>query len=81
MNQILSIASPTTAGRQSVAEMHGVLSFRPRNAKPVIRGFGPAGDISDIVFEADQRMVPIGDMRAIADTLSIDREGFELVRH
>ena len=32
-------------------------------------------------FETEDQTVPISDMREIANTLSVDREGFELLRH
>ncbi len=82
MNQILSTESLTAAAPQSNAEIRGVLSFaRPQKTKPVIQHLAQIGAESDLLFELDEHTVPIGDMRAIADTLSIDREGFELLRH
>ena len=82
MNQILSTASPETAAPQSVVEVRGALSFiRPQNIKPVFHGAALTGGVPEIFFEVEEETVPIGNMREIADTLSIDREGFELLRH
>ena len=34
-----------------------------------------------IFFDTEVQTVPISDMREIAETLSVDREGFELLHH
>ena len=82
MNQIISTASPKAAGPQSIAQVRGALSFiRRQNTKPVIHSSALTGGAPEIFFEVEEHTVPIGDMREIADTLSIDREGFELLRH
>ena len=82
MNQILSTASPKAAAPQSLAGVHGTLTFiRPQNTKPVFHSSALTGGIPEVFFEVEEHTVPIGDMREIADTLSIDREGFELMRH
>ena len=82
MNQILSTASPKAAAPQSIAEVRGALSFiRPQNTKPVFHSSALTGGVPEVFFEVEEHTVPIGDMREIADTLSIDREGFELLRH
>ncbi len=81
MNQILSTASLKAAQPQSIAEVRGALSFRPQNTKPVLHSSALAGGAPEVFFEVEEDTVPIGDMREIADTLSIDREGFELLRH
>ncbi len=39
------------------------------------------GGEAEIFFELEEHTVPVANMRPIADTLSIDREGFELLRH
>ncbi len=82
MNQILSTAAPKAAAPQSIAEVRGALSFiRPQNTKPVFHSSALTGGVPEVFFEVEEDTVPIGDMREIADTLSIDREGFELLRH
>ena len=82
MNQILSTAAPKAAAPQSIAEVRGALSFiRPQDTKPVFHSSALTGGVPEVFFEFEEHTVPIGDMREIADTLSIDREGFELLRH
>ena len=76
MNQL-----PSTAP-QSAAEVMGALSFiRPQNTKPLFHSAALTGGVQKTFFEIEEHTVPIGNMRKIADTLSIDREGFELLRH
>jgi hypothetical protein len=55
--------------------------IRPRDTKPVVYSSQLTGGDPQLFFEVEEHTVPIGDMRQIADTLSIDREGFELLRH
>ena len=82
MNQIISTESPKAAAPQSIAEVRGALSFiRSQNTKPVFHSAALTGGVPEVFFEFEEHTVPIGDMREIADTLSIDREGFELLRH
>jgi len=82
MNQILSTASPKAAAPQSIAAVRSALSFiRPQNTKPVFHSSALTGGVPEVFFEVEEHTVPIGDMREIADTLSIDREGFELLHH
>jgi len=82
MNQISSTPSLIASVSQSHGDIRGVLSFaRPRKAKPVVHGPASNGVEPEQQIELDEHTVSIGDMREIADTLSIDREGFELLRH
>ncbi|MEE8225717.1 MAG: CmcJ/NvfI family oxidoreductase, partial [Kiloniellales bacterium] len=82
MNQIIPTAAPKAAAPQSIAEVRGALSFiRPQDTKPVFHSAALTGGVPEVFFEFEEHTVPIGDMREIADTLSIDREGFELLRH
>lgn len=82
MNENLSTASPKTAAPQSIAEVLGALSFiRPQTTKPVFHSSALTGGVPEVFFDVEEHTVPIADMREIADTLSIDREGFELLRH
>jgi hypothetical protein len=64
------------------AEVRGALYFIcPQNAKPVFHSSALTGGDPEIFFGIEAKMVPISDMRVIANELSIDREGFELLRH
>lgn len=82
MNQILSKTQQDAGARQSTASVKGGLSFiRPQDDKPVFHSSALTGDVPKVFFEMDEHIMPIGDMREIADSLSIDREGFELWPH
>ena len=81
MNQITSPALPAPPP-QSAAEVQGALYFIcPQKAKPVFHSSALTGGDPEIFFEIEAQSVTISDMRGIADELSIDREGFELLRH
>jgi len=80
MNQIVS--HTPVAAPHSTAAAWGTLSFiRPQATKPAFHSSALTGGEPELFFATEDRAVPIADMRAIADTLSLDREGFELVRH
>jgi hypothetical protein len=60
--------------------VRGAMSFiRPQDTKPVFNSSALTGGEAELFFETDEYLVDIGDMRGMA--LSIDREGFELLRH
>lgn len=82
MSRISSTAAPKAGAAQSVAGVRGALFFiRRQNTKPVFHSSALTGGVPEIFFEVEKHTVAIGDMRRIADNLSIDREGFELLRH
>ncbi len=82
MNQIVSIPSPTTAALHSVADVRAPLNFiRPQDTKPVFQSSALTGGAPRILFETEDHTVSIGNLREIADTLSVDREGFALLHH
>jgi hypothetical protein len=82
MNQIASKTPQTANAPQSATDVRGELSFiAPQDDKPVFHSSALTGDVPKIFFENEAHTVPINDMREIADTLSVDREGFELMRH
>ncbi len=82
MTESHSPATPESPVRRSPGEVRGVLTFaRPHQAKPVFKSAALTGGEPEVLFEVEEHTVPIADMRDIAETLSIDREGFELVRH
>lgn len=67
---------------QSKPATQGALSFIKRqDEKPYFHSSALTGGVPEIFFENEEHVMPIGDMRAIADQLDIDREGFELLRH
>jgi hypothetical protein len=58
----------------------GTLTFiTPQDTKPHFLSAALTGGEAEIHFEVEEHAVPIADMRKIADNLSIDREGFELL--
>ena len=62
------------------AVIRGAMSFiRPQDTKPTFNSAALTGGEAEVFFEMDEYMVEIGDMRG--QKLSIDREGFELLRH
>ena len=82
MNQINAAIPKADTASQSTARIEGALSFiAPQDEKPVFHSSALTGSVPKIFFENEQHVVPIGDMREIADDLSVDREGFELLRH
>ena len=79
---IAKSARPTIDDAKSDAKLRATLSFlRPQNTKPVFLSAALTGGVHKEFFEVEKHTVPIGDMRKIADTLSVEREGFELHRH
>ncbi len=66
----------------SPADVRAALTFIcPQDEKPVFNSSALTGGMPEILFEIEERMVAISDMRPITDDLSLDREGFELLRH
>ena len=64
------------------ADVRAALSFIvPQDEKPYFKSAALTGGESVSFFETEARTVSVHDMRAVADTLSLDREGFELRRH
>jgi hypothetical protein len=62
--------------------MSARLNFiRRQDAKPVFQSAALTGGLPRTFFETEDHGVSIGNLRDIADTLSVDREGFALLRH
>ena len=67
---------------RSFAEIRAPLNFiRRQDTKPLFHSAALTGGLPKIFFDIEVHTVPISDMRQIAETLSIDKEGFELLRH
>jgi hypothetical protein len=78
MNQIVATErSPRAAA--SVAVEAPLTFIRRQAEKPVFHSAALTGGEPKLFFEVEDHTVPIADMRAVADTLSLDREGFELL--
>jgi hypothetical protein len=62
--------------------VEGALSFIvPQDTKPVFHSTALTGGEAKIFFELEDVFVPIVDMRPIAENLSVDTQGFELLHH
>ncbi len=80
MNQIVASASPEATPLRSATEVEAPLNFIARqDTKPVFHSAALTGGKQKMFFETEAHTVAISDMREIADTLSVDREGFELL--
>ena len=83
MSQIVRTASaeasaPVSVGVDVVAPLTFIV---PQDTKPVFHSAALTGGTQKLFFETESIAVPIADMRPRAGDLSVDREGFELLRH
>ena len=82
MSQTASTASSPDAAPGAADAIKASLTFmRPQDSKPYFHSARMSDGPPKIFFDTDDHAIEIGDMRAIADSLSVDREGFELMRH
>ena len=87
MTQLAAIAPSTAAGPQAAAPQPATAVWAPlqfirrQNEKPQFLSSRLTGGAPKILFGTDIHEVPIHDMRPMADDLSLDREGFTLLRH
>ena len=82
MGHTVSTALMATKSRRSVTDISAALNFiRRQDAKPVFHSSALTGSEQKIFFDTEAHTVTISDMREFADSLSVDREGFELLRH
>lgn len=74
-------ANPGVSTRAPVAAIEAALTFiTPSDTKPTFHSSAVTGGAPRVFFETERHTVPIHDMRPLAGTLSLDREGFELLR-
>jgi hypothetical protein len=67
---------------QPAAGLTAALNFiRPQDAKPVFHSAALTGEAPKLFFEMEAHTVTIMEMRDIADTLSLDHEGFRLLKY
>ena len=72
----------TAAAQRSLSQIQAPLKFiKPQDEKPVFHSSALTGGKQKMFFDTEDHTVAIADMREVADTLSIDREGFELTNH
>ena len=82
MNQIVATISSRAEPPRSVTDVRAPLNFiRRQDTKPEFHSAALTGGAIKYLFETETHTVPILDMREIAETLSVDREGFELLHH
>jgi len=75
-------ASARPAAGDPARDVRAKLTFIvPQDTKPSFHSSALTGGEPKIFFATEDREVAIADMRAIAEELSIEREGFELRRH
>ena len=80
MDQIVSAAPRAAKPPRSATETGAALNFiRHQDEKPVFHSAALTGGEMKFFYENDTRHVTISDMRENAGTLSVDREGFELL--
>jgi len=82
MTEAALASAPATAARRSATAVRAPLTFIKRQAaKPVFHSAAYTGGAPRVFFETERHAVPIHDLRPLADALSLDHEGFELLRH
>lgn len=69
------------SSRAPFAAVHAALTFiTPSDTKPSFQSSAFTGGAPRVFFETERHVVPIHDMRPLARDLSLDREGFTLLR-
>ncbi len=82
MNQAAATQSSHAASQRFPTAIEAPLKFiRRQQGKPTFDSPALAGGELKIFFESESRTVPIANMREIAGSFSLDREGFELLTH
>ena len=82
MNHNVSSALLTARSPRPVAEISASLNFiRRQDNKPVFHSSALTGGKPKYFYDTEAHTVTISDMREIAENLSVDREGFELLHH
>ncbi len=72
---------PPVSARAGNAVRAALTFIAPQDTKPYFESSRVTGGLPKTYFETEDRTVPIHDMRRIADELSLDRQGFELLGH
>ena len=82
MNDNVSSALSVAQSPRPVTEINASLNFiRRQDKKPLFHSSALTGGKPKYFYDIEAHTVPISDMRAIAEDLSVDREGFELLDH
>ncbi|HSA82035.1 MAG TPA: CmcJ/NvfI family oxidoreductase [Geminicoccaceae bacterium] len=70
------------ANRRTSAEVRAALTFiTPQDTKPAFHSAAYTGGEPRVFFDTERHAVTIQDLRPLAGALSLDHEGFELLRH
>jgi hypothetical protein len=81
VNQAVLDTAPA-AGRRTSADVRAALTFiTPSDTKPVFHSAAYTGGAPRVFFDTERHNVLIQDMRPLEGALSLEREGFELLRH
>jgi hypothetical protein len=82
VTQAVFATARTTAVRGTSADVSASLTFiTPSDTKPAFHSSAYTGGAPQVFFDTERHTVPIHDMRPLAGALSLDHEGFELLRH
>jgi hypothetical protein len=81
VTQAVLDTAPAARGRTS-ADVRAALTFiTPQDTKPAFHSSALTGGAPRVFFDTERHDVLIRDMWPLIDALSLDREGFELLRH
>ena len=82
MSHSVSSALPVAKSPRPVREISAPLNFiRRQDKKPVFHSSALTRGKPKYFYDTETHTVTISDMREIAEDLSVDREGFELLHH
>ena len=82
MRNIAAAAATVDESLDWITQIRAPLNFISRqDTKPVFHSAALTGSEIEYFFDTEAHSVAISDMREIAETLSIDRQGFELLTH
>ncbi len=82
MSNMVSPAVAMAKSPRSLTEISASLNFiRRQDSKPTFQSSALTGGAPKYLYDTEAHTVTISDMREIAEDLSVDREGFELLHH
>ncbi len=82
MSNMVSSAVAMAKSPRSFTEISASLNFiRRQDSKPTFLSSALTGGAPKYLYDSEAHTVTISDMREIAEDLSVDREGFELLHH
>ena len=82
MTQAVLDTAPAVVAHRTSADVRAVLTFiTPSDTKPAFHSSALTGAAPRVFFDTERHEVLIQDVRPFADALSLERAGFELLRH